>query len=312
MERAAQKHGVEQDHNDTNTKNPSLKKEASRRKVAANSPIDTPPDDVCDFLKSGSIEFADDPFIGMPLPLLPPLPNNTATMMLSETKSAPTFMSNLDADAAASLVHIKRGQILPTPTANKYGHSPAGVKQSSAESGDSEPNKENVSPMILLGSSQVYSRQHIPITRKFTYPPPPSVKYSVTGTPTPVVQAVSGDDVKAGEIFSPSYIDKQYEKLTPSTALPLDSLPLCDSIPYKTTPMQGDENRHEIVLSAIDSSSTQEFTPLPFTETPSMTYEPELFERASNVLQGNNSKNTSIRLPCYSPLISSPPGATAV
>ena len=298
------------DHAQTERTFDSSIKSESYKDDAAEFPTVTSYSDHINFFEYDPMEFR-----------MPSLPNSAGSVASYGRNSSPSFSSNYDAeaarDAAASLVHIKRGQILPTPTAKKC-HSSAEVNESSVDSGDAGWKQENVSPMIPSGSSQVYSRQHVPTPRKFTYPPPPSMKYSVTGTPTPVVQAFFENNVKSDHIFSPSYVENQCKALTPSTALALDSLPPCDSIPYKTTPMQGDECRHKVVQPEIESSSNQELvpelSPLPFSETPKMTCELELFKQTSDVLQDQDStsEDSCFRLPSYSPLISCPPGATAV
>jgi hypothetical protein len=220
-----------------------------------------------------------------------------------------------DAGAASSLLAMKTGLTPAKEEANnknelKWSYSPANAE-----------NKENVAPMTLnatrssrLNSSNVTMSTATP-ARKFTYPPPPAIKYSMAGTPSEVVQA-QFKKVKANDIFSSSFAGKQRSDSTPSSTIPLDSLPLCDSMPMKCTPVNSNWSQpRAITTSTLKTSpfiieNTGE--PLPFAETPNIVFDPYLL-RTAEILQNSSSKDSPSTLPCHSPVTNSTPrGAFAV
>jgi uncharacterized membrane protein len=258
---------------------------------------------------------------------MPPLPDAAPSGALESDPSS--MMSIMDAGAVSSLVAMKTGQ---TPVRHATTSHP--LADEAKFFGVTDWNKENIAPTTFDTSSHTQRSfmGHIP-TRKFIYPPPPVYKKSADGIVSevaqyeskcspPVIVPNSLRNIKAHEIFSPSY-GLTGQATTPSSGIPLDSLPLCDSIPLKRTPMIADQSCHFIgqcstimhsPLVSKKKSTPNAFTPLPFTNIPDTTGDPGLFFQTAGMLQSSNSKHTMhYNLPLYSPMTkSTPSGATAV
>jgi hypothetical protein len=232
--------------------------------------------------------------------------------------------------AVSSLVAMKTGQTPIKHTATS--HPFAGE----AKSFVAEWNKENITSMTVDAASP-----GIMPSRKYTYPPPPAIKYSINGSPSPVVQFEPKSsppvimpnrlrNIAAHEIFSPSYYGLTNQTTTPSSEIPLNSLPICDLIPFKRAPMLADQahrfNNQTVICSTIIHSplvskkrrkeaTPNTFTPLPFAKTPDTACDPGLFFQIAGMLQdsGSSKHNQHYKLPFYSPMTEpTPPRATAV
>lgn len=153
-----------------------------------------------------------------------------------------------DQKAASALMALKSGF---TPMKKEDGLSPW-TKASTPTFTDHDWDKENDEPIM-----SVEKRKNVRATclvKRFTYPSPPVIKFRLNGDSSPVVQA-KFKNIIASDIFSPSYVNKQVTKSTPSSGIPLNALPLCDSIPLKRTPMQPQQPRHpSVTISTLKPS----------------------------------------------------------
>ena len=234
---------------------------------------------------------------------MPALPEISSSIPLVGRCPSP-IMSMIDADAASFLVSL-RSDLTPNPSENEPLN-------------DSEWDKENVAPSTDLRSYHLSSQpNNIPNTtpiavRKYTYPPPPTIKFRLTGTPSPVIQA-NFPHIKACDMFSPSYgfgTSEEDNDFTPSSGISLDALPLCDSIPsIKWTPTCEHQVHQNVTMSTIkpspfvtrmNKSSDTLFTPLPCTETHTIACHPRILIETSGMLNGDNSKYLN-QLSSYSP-----------
>lgn len=242
--------------------------------------------------------------------LIPPVPR------LGTCPSS--IMSNLETDAATSLVALKSGRTpvegsdykegndpsqirleptrceIATPNSNKWSYpSPLGVLNYSPKSFDNnDVDKENLAPTLAVSSSSL-NIPNLGYVRKWTYPPPPS----------PMLQARPHLTVKASEIFSPSYgtIHKKGNSITPPSTLPLDTLPLCDSGPFiKRTTMPMDQawptSELRIKWSPLVTKNNRDttclFSPLPVSERSETNVKPNHFSQTvTNVFESDSFSN---------------------
>lgn len=195
-----------------------------------------------------------------------------------------------------------------TPMKKEGGLSPW-TKASSPTFADNDWNKENEEPMAAEKRGTI---QTTCLVKRFTYPSPPLIKFRLNGVQSPVVQA-KFENVTASNIFSPSYVQKQITKSTPSSGIPLNVLPQCDSIPLKRTPMQRHQPRlPSVAVSTFKPSplvtknkekSVASFTPLTFNEMPSIVCHPSLYIETAEMLQEKNpSESGKGKRPSYSPI----------
>lgn len=247
--------------------------------------------------------------------LIPPVPR------LGTCPSS--IMSNLETDAATSLVALKSGRTpvegsdykegsdpsqirleptrceIATPNSNKWSYpSPLGVLNYSPKSFDNnDVDKENLAPILAVSSSSL-NIPNLGYVRKWTYPPPPS----------PMLQARPHLTVKASEIFSPSYgtIHKKGNSITPPSTLPLDTLPLCDSGPFiKRTAMPMNQSRptshkgtNELrikwspLVTKNNRDTTCLFSPLPVSERSETNVKPNhLSQTVTNIFESDSFSN---------------------
>ena len=298
---------VEMSGNKTPTRKSTRTKRPSKRSSKATKGKSKIANDLCDdeFVEVGDL---------FKMPALPDVSPSSAAALRRHS----SIMSIIDADAADSLLELRTGL---TPLKKN----PCMLKDFE----DEDWNKENIAPAATDTSSQLVSYQRpfpsIGPERKFKYPPPPKIKYSLRGSPTPVVQAkhfpstpmIPGcKNIKACDIFSPSYCP--VSMATPSSGLPLDSVPLCDSIPSKHNPANFTQSPHiyghAITMSSIKPTplvhtkkrpSVGPLTPLCFTETPGLSPgDNEFFKTAGMLL--DSEADLSMKLPSFSPMTSSP------